>query len=312
MDPEVLETPAEEAGAFDNAFSEAAADPGEDAGPATTEEKDEPETGGKEGTPAPGESAGEGEEGAHKGEDGGQGEGAPEPEDPAKLKKMIADNQAWATRVAQENARLRAELETAKTGKPAGGKEAEGTPNAPAPEGEDLPEDVKEYLQDYPEAQKAIDLFVDRKVKALLGGLDVKEMGTAVMRLHHDLAQVNFENVVLGGYVDPEKGDFVDGHPDARKILRSKEYGDFVADRRKQDQTYGITNDPRQAIKILTDFKESRLREATGRKDEANKEKSKKVIELAQGALSPGMGRTGGGARKAEDFDSAFDEAASQ
>ena len=116
-----------------------------------------------------------------------------------------------------------------------------------------------------------------------------------------------FERDVTNGFLD-ETGAFVEGVPDALKITSSKEYWDWYATKGYQP------GDQKQAVKVLNEWKAEKASSAAKQRDAAGKEKVEKLKLVASGTIEPGT-RSGGGSpskEKAQDFDSAFEEAASQ
>jgi len=216
-----------------------------------------------------------------------------EPEQVAALKKQIEDNKAFATRVAQENARLRDELKA--KDKPAAKDEPE-----------ELTAEEQEYLLDYPEAEKVINRLVAQGVKQALGGADLGQLGQ-IPTLRMELEQSRFNNAVIGGTHGPD-GEWVDGHPDTFKVMRSPEFATYLQEKRQADPAFDIA-DPVETIKFIGSFKAATAKAAQAA-SVANKAAQRAADKAAlAGGITTGSGSgLPAGAKTNQSFDEAFDE----
>ena len=104
----------------------------------------------------------------------------------------------------------------------------------------ELPEDVKELFEDYPEYRKAIEFEAEKLFKKKLGGVDPQD-------LEHQLGLERFvREVTTGTY---ENGVFIEGHPDAQKVTNSQEYWDWWKSKGYQPC------DSKTAIQRISEFK---------------------------------------------------------
>jgi hypothetical protein len=206
----------------------------------------------------------------------------------ADLEKQRDDNKAWATKLAQENAEL-------KKGKDAGAGQEEA-----------LPEKVKEFYADYPEAREAVAFEAARLLQEKLGGVDLNQLAQVSQSLAGEVAQQRFDAAVITGF-DDGTGNWVDGHPDAPRIFRTQEFKDFVTE--KKLELDKVTS-PADAIKILTDFKAAKIGKAAGESDKGKQTKAKALQDQAAGALKGGTsGKSASSAPAASSFEDAFEEA---
>ncbi|MEM5787463.1 MAG: hypothetical protein AAGU11_09110 [Syntrophobacteraceae bacterium] len=239
-------------------------------------------------------------------EDGKPPEGTKPPED----EKLPPDPKD------QELERLRAEIETLKAGTVQ--TKEEKPPEKQEPVEFDiaaLPDDLKGYVEDYPEALTLAEKVAEHRIKQMFGGGDPKEFITSV---NQELGQVRFEAAVMRGGLDKD-GNWVDGHPDLYKIVvgpHKDEYARYCQEEKIDPNT---VTDPIDAIKILAGFKEKVLSPAIAASKEKREAVSKRGAELmAEAGASLGQARgsrgnsTAGSGTKGdqlEDFEGAFSEA---
>lgn len=195
------------------------------------------------------------------------------------LEKQLNDTKAWGTAMAQQIADLK--------------KQTPGDiPETPAKEGrpaeEQIPEEVQDYLKDYPEAQKAIDFFAQQLLKKTLGDLNPSEIQQTISGMQDQINQTNFEKAVVTGFRSPA-GPWVDGHPDAYKIMATPEYTNWFNAEIKRDPTIGSIADPKQAIDVLTRYKTHMASSAAAAHDaEHASGVAQDVKDMAAGAIPPG------------------------
>jgi hypothetical protein len=206
----------------------------------------------------------------------------------ADLQKQRDDNKAWATKLSQELAELKKGNAGAGSGQ------------------EDLPEKVKEFYADYPEAREAVAFEAARLLQEKLGGVDLNQLAQVSQSLAGEVAQQRFDAAVITGF-DDGTGNWVDGHPDAPRIFRTQEFKDFVTE--KKLELDKVTS-PADAIKILTDFKAAKIGKAAGESDKGKQTKAKALQDQAAGALKGGTsGKSASSAPAASSFEDAFEEA---
>ncbi len=206
------------------------------------------------------------------------------------LKQQLEETKRWGTGNAEKVAELTRRLETAE-------KKPEATVE------EEVPEDVKTFYDDYPEFKKAVDFETDRKIKAL--GLTGSVTSATIEEVKSMAGQIAFNQVLISGLED-DKGEFIEGHQDGLKVARSKEFKEWA----KTDPDRE-TSDPIRAIKLISRFKESKVKQAVKEHDENLEKEADERKKAASAAIhsTKGGSRSSGKAGK-DDFDSAFDEAA--
>jgi len=186
-----------------------------------------------------------------------------------KAEKKAMDNK----RFADDQARMRAEEKKARE------QEKEQI------DLEKPPEDVKALIEEYPSVERAIEFFgkayvqhalteYNEKLKEATGGIDPAEYIKEMRGLQD---QVTFERMVTFGYYDG--GDYVPGHPDVMEVTRSPEFLAWMQAETKRDPSFETRqNDPVEAIKIVSQYKASRLKEA-GKKQQEKLDKTKEEVE---------------------------------
>lgn len=174
----------------------------------------------------------------------------------------------------------------------------------PAEESEEdaIPEDLQEYYKEFPEARRAAQFEAERLIKKMGVG---KSDETA-----QAIGQMRFEQTVINGFMD-EDGSWVDGHPDAMKILTGpawKKFDDWAKTEKIDPMT---VTDPREAIKVIGKYKTSLAAAAAADKKGEQTEEAKRLTEQAGGSLKGGTRDkpAGGKAAQSEDPDAIFEEA---
>jgi len=213
-----------------------------------------------------------------------------EPDEVKSLKKQLEDTKRWGTESATKVAELTRRLEAAEKKTPE--KVVE----------EEIPADIKAFYEDYPEFKKAVDFEVSQRLKGMAPGTPKEDV---LAPIQAEIGQLRFERAVVNGVVDKD-GSFVDGHPDAMKIVLTKEFKTW-ADKEKATEI----SDPIEAIKAISRFKETKVKEATKEHDKkAEKEAEERKKAAAASISSTKGGSRGGGTPDKQDYDSAFDEEA--
>ena len=274
------------------------------------EEKDETDGKGKEGTDDTGRTS-EGHE-----EETPEGEVQKEVVEPGKkpdegavdwkakaeaAEKRVADNQAAFTKSQQELASERKQREELQAQIDAAKKPAETA----EPE---LPDEVKSFFNDFPEAKTAIEHLADslaaKRVKEALGGVDLTQLRTA----QEQNAVASWERQVVNGYFD-ESGNYVEGVPDYYRIAApgNKEYWDWY-----HGKGYGPCSPP-EAVTRLKEWKTEkevgRITVETAEKDRLAKEKADNLKKVTSGGLPASQRRPAAApAADENDFEGGFDE----
>ncbi len=203
------------------------------------------------------------------------------------LKTQLEETKRWGTGNAEKVAELTRRLETAE-------KKPEATQE------EEVPEEIKTFYEDYPEFKKAVEFEAKRLMKGV-GGVSPE----VIKPIQETVGQMIFDQALILGIAD-DKGEFIEGHPDALRIAASKEFKEWA----KTDPD-ASTSDPIRAIKLIGRFKESKVKEAAGEHDKHLREDAEERKRAAGAAIhSTKGGSRGGGKVDKQDYDSAFDEAA--
>lgn len=201
-----------------------------------------------------------------------------------------------------ENAELMKRLEALESAAQARAAEQSSSQQQQQEE-EQLPEELQALYEDFPTLRRAVQYEAERMVKqaGMGGGVDPE--------LQRRIDVMDFTNSVCFGFVGQD-GKFVEGVPDAIKITSDKEYWDWYGKKGYQPGS------PADAIRILNEYKTERLRTASNDLSERHRGKADTVMEAMGGTIEAGNQRRGNGvagsARKATDFDGAFEEAVSQ
>ena len=174
---------------------------------------------------------------------------------------------------------------------------------------DELPEAVKEFLDDYPELKD----YIDHK---FTGSATEDDAATKeeLDKLRAEIGQSNYDTALIGGFIG-EDNAFVKGHPDAWEIMATPEYTDFHKEATKAKDPLLQSSNPADGIKFITKFKEEVLKKGTA----AHDEKTAKEKEDADKALESAADQTQHGARtpadagkelldQQDEFDTVFDE----
>jgi len=232
-----------------------------------------------------------------KKEAGEEEESSSEEED-TDWEKRFKDTQSWATKLSQENKDLKDKLESDESDETADGFDSwfDG-----------LSGDQQEAIEDQELKESFEALF------------NVKSAGKAVpddnvmKRIENAELQANmarFDLAITGGFVN-DKGEFVEGHPDAVKIFSSKEYRQYHDEAKEAKNPLIESSDPADAIKFIGKFKEDVLKEAASEHDTKAKEKAEETNEALESTVdtkakeSPSTADLG---TQEDEFDKAFDE----
>ena len=214
---------------------------------------------------------------------------SPDPDEVKSLKKQLEDTKRWGTESATKVAELTKRLEVAEK-KP-----------VEKPAEEEIPADIKAFYEDYPEFKKAVDFEVSQRLKGMTPGTPKEDVLAPVQA---EIAQLRFERAVVNGGVDKD-GNFIDGHPDAMKIVLTK---DFKAWAEKEKVTE--ISDPIEAIKAICRFKETKVKEATREHDKKVGKEAEERKQAASASISSTKGGSrGSGSADKQDYDAGWDEA---
>lgn len=224
-------------------------------------------------------------------------EAPPKDEDPETLKKRLADTQKWGHELSGEVAALKKKIE-----------EIEATSKAAEKaKADEIPENVKSFYEDFPGFSDAVQYEAQKLLRNTLGDVDVKSLHESFRQQEGQRA---FERQVVGGFYD-SSGQFVEGHPDAYRVMASPEFKSWADEREKAMPGFLNVSDPSKAIQIISQFKEHSAKQAAAKHDAALAAKASQVKEFASGGVPQGnkgaMGKT-----KADDDDpeSIFNKAA--
>lgn len=227
----------------------------------------------------------------------GKDEAPPRDEDPETLKKRLADTQKWGHELSGEVAALKKKIE-----------EIEATSKAAEKaKADEIPENVKSFYDEFPGFADAVQYEAQKLLRNTLGDVDVKSLHESFRQQEGQRA---FERQVVGGFYD-SSGQFVEGHPDAYRVMASPEFKSWVDEREKAMPGFLGESDPSKAIQIISRFKEHSAKQAAAKHDAALAAKASQVKEFASGGVPQGnkgaMGKT-----KADDDDpeSIFNKAA--
>ncbi len=224
-------------------------------------------------------------------------EAPPKDEDPETLKKRLADTQKWGHELATQLSDLQKKIDTI---------EARDKEAAKA-KADEIPENVKSFYDDFPGFADAVQYEAQKLLRNTLGDVDVKSLHESFRQQEGQRA---FERQVVGGFYD-SSGQFVEGHPDAYRVMASPEFKSWVDEREKAMPGFLGESDPSKAIQIISQFKEHSAKQAAAKHDAALAAKASQVKEFASGGVPQGnkgaMGKT-----KADDDDpeSIFNKAA--
>lgn len=229
----------------------------------------------------------EGEETAEKPPEGAKEGGEPDwkaekAEFQAKLNKAEQERDA-NKRFADEQARRRAEAEKKLTEKE---KEKEEE------ELETPPEEVAAYLEEYPEAEPAINFFAKKGIKAGIEAYHAKlteacggeDPAIFIPTMIERVNQMDFERTVMIGYYD-DSGKHVPGHPDIVTITHDPEFHKYTEGKIKDDPSLKAKlNDPVHTIKFVSEYKDSQIEKAAEKDKKKQKEQKEEIDEQISGA----------------------------
>jgi hypothetical protein len=188
-----------------------------------------------------------------------------------------------------------------------GGTTSPGT-NGTTPSAERPPEAVDALYRENPAIREAVRWEAERLLKERFSGKDPGEAMQTLESLQERVAQDRFERTILSGYPDAD-GEWVDGHPDAFRVLGSRQFQNWLRNEAARDPALNDVADPREAIRLISRFKSEAAARAASGHDRRVREEAERRIRDAAGALegAPGLDRTA--ADRTQDFDSAFREA---
>jgi len=227
----------------------------------------------------------------------GKDEAPPRDEDPETLKKRLADTQKWGHELAGEVAALKKKIE-----------EIEATSKAAEKaKADEIPENVKSFYEDFPGFSDAVQYEAQKLLRNTLGDVDVKSLHESFRQQEGQRA---FERQVVGGFYD-SSGQFVEGHPDAYRVMASPEFKSWAEERDKASPGFLNVSDPSKAIQIISQFKEHSAKQAAAKHDAALADKASQVKEFASGGVPQGnRGATGKTKADDDDPESIFNKAA--
>ena len=192
------------------------------------------------------------------------------------LEKALIDTKNWATGLSER-------VKALETPKPAPAKKTDEEP----PATDEVPDQVKGFYADYPEAKNAILYEAGQLVKKQFGNLDPADVQKTVERLQNTMAQNNFERAVVVGMMG-QTGEWISGHPDAYQVMAGAPYKTWFEAERKINPTLYEINDPAWAIYILTRFKKETARAAAGAHDKEQGKRAKDVKDIASAVPESG------------------------
>lgn len=227
----------------------------------------------------------------------GKDEAPPREEDPETLKKRLADTQKWGHELSGEVAALKKKIE-----------EIEATSKAAEKaKADEVPENVKSFYEDFPGFSDAVQYEAQKLLRNTLGDVDVKALHESFRQQEGQRA---FERQVVGGFYD-SSGQFVEGHPDAYRVMASPEFKSWADEREKAMPGFLGESDPSKAIQIISQFKEHSAKQAAAKHDAALAAKASQVEEFASGGVPQGnKGATGKTKADDDDPESIFNKAA--
>lgn len=224
-------------------------------------------------------------------------EEAPKEDDAETLKKRLADTQRWGHDLATQLSELQKKIDTIE----ARDKEAERA------KANEMPENVKSFYDDFPGFSDAVQYEAKKLLRNTLGDVDIKSLYESFRQQE---GQRFFERQVVGGFYD-DSGSFVDGHPDAFRVMASPEFKVWADEREKASPGFLNESDPRKAIQIISQFKEHSAKQAAAKHDAALAAKASQVKEFASGGVPQGnKGATGKTKADDDDPESIFNKAA--
>jgi len=192
------------------------------------------------------------------------------------LEKALFDTKTWATGLSER-------VKALETPKPAPAKITDDTPAT-----DEVPDEVKGFYADYPEAQNAILYEAGKLVKKQFGNLDPADVQKTVSGLQDTVSQNNFERAVVVGVIG-QTGEWIPGHPDAYQVMANARYKTWFEAEQKVNPTLAAINDPARAIDLLTRFKKETASAAASAHDKDQGLKAQDIKDIAAAAPEGGV-----------------------
>lgn len=239
-------------------------------------------------------------------EEGEEPENKPEPaKDQKGLDKALKDTKAWATKVSQENAELKKKLSEFESGR-ATGKDVQDAKDALAASQGELGKVAEKIYADYPELKELLDPLLKMTTEVNSEIRDLKKSSDE--EKHRNELRANFEK-----NVEPV---VLKVHPDFSAIKTDDNYFAWAEKQRpalRYAAMYSL--DPQDIIEAVTAYKQFKSSPEAAKK-KADDEKRKQAMKDNLGSIRAEGSETGSrtAAKKGDenDYDSAFEEAASK
>ncbi len=201
-------------------------------------------------------------------------------EEPVDYEKQFKDTQAAFTEKSQENADLKKRIKDLEEENVAYQKSLdESTEEEPF----EFSDDVKEFFEEYPEAKKAIEQIREHILKNIGRGGSTEALRSEITNLNARVAQANYERAIVSGFVD-DNDNFIEGHPDAFRVVRTKEFDDFCKSNKINTENISAMD----AIKTISQYKESIAKKSASEHDKGVDERAKKLAQKASGSIESG------------------------
>jgi hypothetical protein len=224
--------------------------------------------------------------------------------------KRANDNQAAFTRSQQELASIRAELdklraeaskgrESPATSPPSGEAVVNGAEGTPGSGEEDL--NIQAIYDEYPEyvavIRKEAERIAQAKVSEFLGGVNLD----SVKSLSDEIGLLNYKTAIASG-VFLDDGSFVEGHPDAVRIMHdsNKDFWKWY-----ESKGYG-QGSPLEIINRITEYKEGALSGAAKRHDEQVRANGGITSKTVAGGLPVSAARPPSGKKDSGSFEDGY------
>lgn len=217
--------------------------------------------------------------------------------------KRAKDNQAAYTKNQQELAALKKQMEELSAKLETVGKQPDPEPQ--------MPDEVREWIEDNPGSQKAIEhlseLLAEKKLKALQESLGDLDRLNQIPSLQEQMNQERWERAVVFGFIDPE-GNYVQGVQDYYRIAApsNKKYWDWY-----EKKGYGPC-DPADAISRLNEWRaieeEHRIAADTAEQDRIAAEKAAKAQEVLKAGIQSSRKPVAPAKPDPNDFDGGFND----
>ena len=192
------------------------------------------------------------------------------------LEKALIDTKTWATGLSER-------VKALETPKPAPAKISDDTPAT-----DEVPDEVKGFYADYPEAQNAILYEAKKLIKKQFGNLDPADVQKTVAGLQDTVSQSSFERAVVVGVIG-QTGEWIPGHPDAYQVMANARYKTWFEAEQKVNPTLAAINDPARAIDLLTRFKKETASAAASAHDKDQRLKAQDIKDIAAAAPEGGV-----------------------